>query len=273
MVEELTMAREDGIACIVDAGVGRRNNQQVDNLRQISLRSGLHIALAGGYYQDLALAARYPPQLLQMSEEELVEEFVRDAKAQRWGAFGEIASSQPMQPAERKVLRAIGKAHVRTGLSIFTHTPHEGCPSCALEQLDILESSGVDPRRTCIGHLSTIKPDAEPLAQTAKAIAKRGAFLGFDTVGHLMGRSAIPDALKVKYVMAVIDAGYEEQLLLSNDSTPPPQLKANWGNGFSAALVTFVPKLRHAGVKDTTLHKILVDNPRRLLATVPREAS
>jgi predicted metal-dependent phosphotriesterase family hydrolase len=32
----------------------------------------------------------------------------------------------------------------------------------------------------------------------------------------------------------------------------------------------FVPKLRHAGVKDATLHKILVDNPRRFLAFVPK---
>jgi phosphotriesterase-related protein len=273
MVEELKMACEDGMTCIVDAATGRRNDRQVENLKQMSIRSGMNLVIGGGYYQDLAISARYPSRLAQISEDELVEEFVRDAKMQRWGALGEIASSQSMQPTERKVFRAIGNAHLRTGLSIFTHTPHEGCPSCALEQLDIFESLGVDLHRVCIGHLSTIKPDAEPLAQTARAIAKRGAFLGFDTVGHLMGRSAIPDAHKVKYILAVLDAGYDEQILLSNDSTPVPQLKANWGNGFSAAIVTFVPKLRHAGVKDTTLHKILVDNPRRLLSFVPKQTS
>ena len=35
----------------------------------------------------------------------------------------------------------------------------------------------------------------------------------------------------------------------------------------------FVPKLRDAGVKEATLHKILVDNPRRFLAFVPKTAS
>ena len=237
------------------------------------MQSAVSIVVGGGYYQDLALGAKYPPEIVQMAEGVLEEEFVRDARAQRWGAFGEIASSQQMQPEERKLLRAIGRAHVRTNLPVFTHTPHEGCPSCALEQLDVLEKAGVDPRRVCIGHLTAIKPDAEPLAQTAKALAKRGAFLGFDTVGHLMGRSAIPEAHKVKYLLAVLEAGFEDHLLLSADSTPTPQLKANWGQGYSSVVTQFVPKLRYAGVSDAILHKILVDNSRRFLAFVPPASS
>ncbi len=257
--------------CLVDAAAaGRRTDRTVDNLKQISTRSGMHVVIAGGYYQDLAIPARYAPEIARMTEEQLVDQFVRDAEEQRWGAFGEIASSQQMQPEERKMLRAIGKAHLRTNLPIFTHTPHQSCPSCAIEQLDVFESVGVDPRRVCIGHLTAIRPDAEPLAQTAKALAKRGAFLGFDTVGHLMGRSAVPEANKVKYVLAVLDAGYEDHLLLSADSTPVPQLKANWGQGYSSVVTQFVPKLRYAGVNDAVLHKILVDNPRRLLAFVPK---
>jgi phosphotriesterase-related protein len=270
MVEELKMSRAEGVSCLVDAAAaGRRDEPTIRNLSQISTRSGVHVVLGGGYYQDLAMPAKYPTEIVQMAEGQLEEEFVRDAQLQRWGAFGEIASSQTLQPEERKLLRAIGKAHVRTRLPIFTHTPHQSCPGCAIEQLDVFESTGVDPRRVCIGHLTAIKPDAEPLAQTAKAVAKRGAFLGFDTVGHLMGRSAIPEAHKVKCVLAVLDAGYEDNLLFSADSTPTPQLKANWGQGYSSVVTQFVPKLRYAGVSDGVLHKILVDNPRRFLAFVP----
>lgn len=204
----------------------------------------MHLVIAGGYYQDLAIPAKYAPEVARMTEEQLVDEFVRDARAQPWGAFGEIASSQQMQPEERTMLRAIGKAHLRTNLPIFTHTPPQSCPACAVEQLDVFESAGVNPRRLCIGHLTGIRPDAGPLAQTAKAIAKRGAFLGFDTVGHLMGRSAIPEAHTVRYVLAVLEAGYEDQLLLSADSTPVPQLKANWGQGYSSVVAQFVPNDR-----------------------------
>jgi phosphotriesterase-related protein len=271
MVDELKMSRAEGVACLVDAAAaGRRDDRTIENLKQIATRSGVLIVVGGGYYQDLAMNARYPAEITRMPEDELEEQFVRDAAAQRWGAFGEIASSQPMQPEERKLLRAIGKAHRRTNLSIFTHTPHEGCPACAVEQLDAFESVGVDPRRVCIGHLATIKPDAEPPAQTAKALAKRGAFIAFDTVGHPMGRSAIPEKYKVQYTLEVLNAGLEDHLLLSADSTPVPQLKTNWGQGYSSVIAQFVPKLRYAGVKDATLHKILVDNPRRFLAFVPK---
>jgi phosphotriesterase-related protein len=274
MVEELKMAKADGLGCLVDAASAqRRADQTVENLRKISSGSGVPIVLGGGYYQDLAIPAKYPDDMVKLSEDQLTDQLVSDAARQRWGSLGEIASSQTMQPEERRLLRAVGKAHVRTKLPIFTHTPHQSCPSCAIEQLDVFESVGVDPRRVCIGHLTAIRPDAEPLAQTAKALAKRGAFLGFDTVGHLMGRSAIPEAHKVKYVLAVLDAGYEDNLIFSADSTPPPQLKANWGQGYGSVITQFVPKLRYAGVKDAVLHKILVDNPRRLLAYVPGSPS
>ena len=271
MIAELQMSRADGVNCLVDAAADqRREAHTVDNLRTLSQKSGMHIILGGGYYQDLALAPRYPAAVVQMSEDALVQEFVRDARGQRWGAFGEIASSQPMQEAERKVHRAIGRAHLQTNLPILTHTPHEGCPSCATGQLDLLESVGVNPRRVAIGHLATIKPDQEPLGQTAKALGKRGAFLGFDTVGHQMGRSMIPEAHKVRHFLEVLNAGFEDQLLLSADSTPQPQLKTNWGQGYSSVVTQFVPKLRYAGVSDAILHKVLVDNPRRFLAFVPK---
>jgi len=170
------------------------------------------------------------------------------------------------------MLRAVSQAHLRTGLPIFTHVPHESCPSCAIDQLDIYESQGVDPTHLCIGHLTTIKSEDDPGWATHQEIASRGAFLGFDTVGHEMSQSFIPETDKVQMVLNVLEAGYEDHLLLSADFANTSQIKANWGNGFSTVLVQFVPKLRYAGVSDKTIHKILIDNPRRFLAFEPHSA-
>jgi predicted metal-dependent phosphotriesterase family hydrolase len=41
------------------------------------------------------------------------------------------------------------------------------------------------------------------------------------------------------------------------------QLKANQGAGPGSAVVVFVPKMRYTGVKEETIQKIVVDNPRR----------
>jgi len=173
-----------------------------------------------------------------------------------------------MHPDERKVLRACCKVHLRTALPLFTHTPHQGCRSCALEQLDIIEKAGVDPRLVCIGHIADITDD--PKAETHKALAKRGAFLGFDTVGR---RLTQPDSKKLEMLLAVLDAGYEDHILLASDFAERVELKANHGVGLGSAYVVFVPKMRYAGVKEDTIRKITIDNPRRFLAFVPKRSS
>ena len=269
MVEELRGAAADGLGCLVNANTSRRTDEQIETVRQIAMRSPVHIVQAGGYLEDLGFAP-YPPQIAKMSEEQLVEELVGDATKHRWGAMGEIGTSLQMQADERKVLRAIGKTHLRTGLPIFTHVPHEGCPSCALEQLDTFESVGVKPQSVCIGHLATIQIGQDPKMDTHLTIAKRGAFVDFGPVGHEMARSHVPEGEKAKRFKMLVDAGIEDQLLLTSDMGNPTHYQANWGHGYSSVLMQFVPKLRLAGVKETTIRKVLVDNPRRFLAFVPK---
>ena len=139
--------------------------------------------------------------------------------------------------------------------------------SARVEQLDIIEEMGLDPRLVCIGHLADIRDD--PGAELHIALARRGAFLGFDTVGHQITQG---DAEKVRMIVSVIDAGYEDHVLLSADFAREAELKANGGAGYSSVLAIFVPKLRYAGVPEETIQKILVDNPRRFLAFVPQNA-
>ena len=210
-VEELRACAFDGLGCIVDAATGRRTPEQVDHLNAIAAESEVRIVMAGGYFEDIGFAI-YPVRVAEMSEDELVEELVADAAAQRWGAFGEIASSLEMRPDERKVHRAVARAHLRTGIPIFTHTPHESCPTCAMEQLDVIEGAGVDLSRVVIGHMATIRPEHDPLG-THREVARRGAFIGLDTLGHEMGRSDIPAADKVRMVQDLLEAGLIDHIL------------------------------------------------------------
>lgn len=271
MAEELRQAAFDGLSAIVDANATPRSGRNPESIEFLKALAGkvpkVGILVAGGPFKD-----PYAPEVVKASVDELTETMVRQAAEQRWSSMGEIGTSMKMTADERKVLTAIAKTHVRTGLPIFSHTEHEGCASCALEQLDLFESQGVDLKHLVIGHLTDIKPGSEPLGQTHKAIAKRGAFLGFDTVGHQMQASMNPETGKVKLVLEVLNAGYEDHLMFAADFSQSNQLKANWGNGFSTVLVQFVPKLRYAGVDDRTLRKILIDNPLRFLSFVPKQA-
>jgi len=267
-VEELRACAFDGLGCIVDAATGRRTTEQVNQLNAIADQSEVRIVMAGGYFEDIGFAI-YPVRVAEMSEDELVEELVSDASTQRWGAFGEIASSLEMRPDERKVHRAIAHAHLRTGLPIFTHTPHESCPSCAMDQMDVIEGEGVNLSHVVIGHMATITPEHNPLA-THREVARRGAFIGLDTLGHEMGRSDIPAADKVRMVQDLLEAGLIDHILLSSDQGNVRQFKRYYGHGWSSVLMQFVPKLRFAGVPEAAIRQILVDNPRRFLAFVPK---
>jgi phosphotriesterase-related protein len=259
MVAELEAARKDAVACLVDAGSASRRS--VDYLKELSAKSGMPIVAGGGYY----LEPVYPPEVSQMTEEQLVEGLVRDAGAQRWGAFGEIGSTEAFTPLQRKAFRAMGKAQVRTNLPILTHTPESGGGSkVALEQLDIFESVGVSPRHVAIGHLDGA---ADFMNDVRMAIAKRGAYVGLDHTGR-----GATDPTVVPMVLALINAGYADNILLSSDFASEADLKRNGGPGYAKTITVFVPLLRKAGVSETTIHSITVDNPRRFLAFVPKKA-
>ena len=175
LVEELTRAKQDGVVCIVD-GTHPDGGRDIGFLTEMSTRSGMSIVASGGYYVD----EMYPPEISTMSEDEITEELIQDATENPLGAFGEMGTSAEITPNERKVFRAVGRAHLATNLPIFTHTDNG---KCAEEQLDILESMGVAPDRVAIGHLGSL---VAPEVEVHKAICRRGAFVGFDRQG---GRS------------------------------------------------------------------------------------
>jgi phosphotriesterase-related protein len=255
MVEEMKAAKADGVACLVDGGhedMGRK----IEDLKVMSERSGLPIVVGGGFYAQ----PFYPPEIAAWSEDQIVDVLVKRAGTQPIGAFGEIGTWTEMTGDERKVFRAIGRAHLKTNLPIFTHSDYG---RGVVEQLDVFESVGVKPERVCIGHVGGLR-DADPLV--VKSICKRGAFVGYDRQG------GAGDAPNVPQVKALIEAGYAGNLLFSSDLSSAAQLKKNGGGGYAKTVTVFVPKLRAAGVPEETLQGILVDNPRRFLAFVPKKS-
>jgi len=255
MTSELAIAKREGISCIVDGGhpdMGR----DINALRQLSMKSGMPIVAGAGFYTQ----PFYPKEIGTMNEEEIVRALIAQAEADRAGVFGEIGSWDFMTADERKVFRAIGKAHAITNLSIFTHTGIPG--KAALEQLDILEDAGVKPNRIVIGHLGNL---VDPSVQVHKAICRRGAFVGFDRQGRP------EDTQQVPLVMALLEAGFADNLMFSSDLARADALKRNNKElGYAKTLTVFVPKLKAAGASDEVLRKIMVDNPRRFLAFVPK---
>jgi phosphotriesterase-related protein len=245
MAEELRHAHNDGVACIVDASL-EGAGMDLNFIRNAAKKAGLPVVKGAGFYTQ----PFYPKDVATLSEEQLTRALIKQGDEYPAGAFGEIGSWDEITAVERKVFRAVGKAHLATNLSVFTHTGIPG--KSAIEQLDILEDAGVDPRHVAIGHLGNLN---DPNVYVHKTLCRRGAYIGFDRQGGGRGDDQV-----VPLVMKLIEAGFADRVLLSGDAF----------RGYGRVMTAFVPKLKAAGVDDATVQRITVDNPRRFLAFVPK---
>src|SRR5436190_15507930 len=184
-------------------------------LKTLSERTGMHLLNAGAYYNKES----YPADFATKSEDAIADGLVEMASAGRLGAYGEfgVANGEAdLDPLEKKVFRSVGRAHLRTGLPIFTHNNYATGPDVpsdiALRQLDQFDAVGVNPSHVAIGHVCCLD---DPKAAVAIALAKRGAYVAFDRVTRQ--QQWVSDEHRLHMIMAFIEAGHIDRLLLSSD--------------------------------------------------------
>ena len=165
------------------------------------------------------------------SIDELAARFAReitdgiDDTGIRAGIIGEIGTSGidaasrtkdgNFTPAEEKVLRAAGTAsNARAPRSPCTSIRAARAPFASC---DVLAEEGVAPDRIVMGHM-----DAHPDLEYHLAIADRGVYVEYDHFGREyysahMNRSYTSDTRRIELLAAMLDAGLESRLLLSQD--------------------------------------------------------
>jgi phosphotriesterase-related protein len=68
------------------------------------------------------------------------------------------------------------------------------------------------------------------------------------------------------HILALMEGGHRDQLLLSHDIAYKHCLVKYGGYGYHHLLVNVVPRLRAKGADDKTIRRLLVENPQRALA-------
>ena len=188
--EEIGDFREAGGVTIVDqTSGGLRGNdhdlfpiKHAEAVRQVAESTGVNIVLGCGWYRE----TYYEPSLWRKKTDEIAEELVVDLTEGiegtdvRAGIIGEVgAHFNWLSPVEERVLRAAARAQMKTGVLLTTHSTRG---PVGLDQLDILQQEGVDPRRVSIGHCHSYS-----YFEYHQEIARRGAFICFDRMGTLKG--------------------------------------------------------------------------------------
>lgn len=248
-----------GVQAVVDCtppGYGR----DLAFLRAVSRRSGVAVIASTGTFCEQWSAA--PGWVGAYDAEQLAEAFA--AELARGCGVVKVATSERMTPTERTALTAAALTQVATGAPIVSHTTGGLGP----EQVDLYESLGVDLSKVLVSHVCAAR---EPV-DYAIAIARRGAYVGLDRVGH----PAHDDAHWIHLLQALVGAGLVDRVLLSHDSVQrfdgPEQIAAQTVRGIDHITTTFRQRALDAGIDAETFHHIIVRNPLRWLGT-NREAA
>ncbi|MFM2194330.1 MAG: hypothetical protein RLZZ460_1000 [Chloroflexota bacterium] len=256
--EELGAYKALGGGAVVDVtpvGIGR----DLERLTRLSQATGLHIVAGSGWYRQAyyPAEARIDRRSIDDLADEIVQEFV-DGPV-RPGIIGEIGTDKPWVTAqEERVFRAAARAALRTGASVTTHAVQS---DVGLAQLDILEDEGLDPARVVIGHC-----DSHPRIEHWREIVRRGAHVEADFLGMSftpLERAGEPKVIEL--IATLLNEGFEQQILLSQDVCHDSQLASYGGNGYTYLQRSFLPRLIAAGVDAATINTITVENPSRLL--------
>lgn len=267
VAEELCGFRNAGGSTVVDVtpeGIGR----DPVKLAWLAEQAGVNIIAGCGYY----IKESHPSGTASRSRDELAMEMVRDLTEGiqgtriRAGVIGELGmATSPMDPMERKVLEAAALAQQESGCAIVAHSaPGAESP---FEVVEVLEKTGVDMTRVVQSHL-----DERFRANFDKyrRIADTGANLGLDTFGRELyyrkrNRQHPTDEDRIDTVVALLEVGLIDHILLSQDICLKHELSSYGGHGYDHVLLRMLPRLKERGVSDSELDQILRINPARVL--------
>lgn len=229
MEYELRLYSDLGGRSVVDvtsSGLDRNPRALLDASR----RTGLNIVMGCGYYRDPYLPNE---EVDTTTVEELSERIVHDLDVGvdgtgiRAGVIGEVGSDKWFVSArEERSLRAAGRAQLRTGVALTTHSARW---PVGMPQLDILAEEGVDLRRVVVGH-----SDSVPDTDYHLALARRGAYVQFDMLG--IYTSEYDQDKRIRYIKNLAESGFGNHVLLSHDVCLRGMLTVNGGVGYGHIL-------------------------------------
>jgi phosphotriesterase-related protein len=264
--EALGEFRAAGGGCIVDVTpVCIARNPA--GLARVSAASGVPVVMGCGWYVHYFHA----PEVAALSEDAMTERLLSEIAEGaadtgiRPGIIGEIGLSDPIHPDEARALRAAARAQAASGLALTIHPGRD--PAGPMEAIRIVEAAGGDVTRTVIGHLDrTFFDDAAFLA-----LARTGCWLEQDLFGY--ESSYYPyadidmpnDAMRVRRMARLAEAGYLDRLLVSMDVYNKSRLTRYGGEGYQHILWNVAPLMRRRGFSEADVQQVLARNPQAML--------
>lgn len=263
-IEELHLFKEVGGTTIVEAqpvGSGRHNQW----LTAASQQTGVQIVASTGFHklvfypEDHWIHSTDADKLTELFIDELQNGMYTDGEeawpqhqiAAKAGIIKTASDFQGVGGRYFRLFQAAAQAALATKAPIMSHTE---MGRSALDQIKLYTDLGLEPSQLIICHLDREMENADYMLH----VASTGVYLELDTIGRFKYHS---DEEEVELITRLIEAGYENQILLSLDTTRK-RLKSYGGElGLDYLARTFLPKLERSGVSNTLIRKFMYDNP------------
>lgn len=265
-IQELNLFKEVGGATIVEAqpvGSGRHGRW----LEAASQQTGVQIVASTGFHklvfypEDHWIHTADADKLTELFIDELQNGMYADGEeawpeeqiSARAGIIKTASDFQGVGGRYYRLFKAAAQAALATRAPIMSHTE---MGRAALDQIKLYTDFGLKPDQLIICHLDREMENADYMLH----VASTGVYLELDTIGRFKYHS---DEEEVELIIKLIEAGYENQILLSLDTTRK-RLKSYGGElGLDYLATTFLPKLERGGVPKALIHKIMHDNPAK----------
>jgi phosphotriesterase-related protein len=259
IVNALKKAKEGGVDTVVDmttVDLGR----DINLFAEASRRSGVNVIACTGWWMDI-------PRFMEgITADQLAHVFVREIEKGiagtniKAGILKSASDVGGVTKPQEIILRAVAKAHLKTGVPIAIHTYSPD--QVARQQLPILQSEGVNLKHVKVDH-SNDTTNIDYLTW----LLEQGCYLGLD---RYPGRSLNPME-RTRTMKALIDASYADKLCPSHDCSlgytipggiTPEQKEAQNPDRILYITRVVFPWLREMGVKETVISRLCIDGPR-----------
>lgn len=263
-IEELNLVKAAGATTIVDAqpiGSGRHSQW----LMAASQQTGVQVVASTGFHKLMFYPENHwirsadADTLTELFIDELENGMYADGEeawpveqiAARAGIIKTAADLEGVGGLYYGLFKAASQAAIATGTPIMSHTE---LGYGALDQIKLFTDYGVAPKQLIICHLDRKMDNVDYMLH----VASTGVYLELDTIGRFKYHS---DEEEIELINKLIEAGYENQILLGMDTTRK-RLKSYGGElGLDYLIKSFLPKLEDCGVSKTLIRKFMHENP------------
>lgn len=232
-------------------------------LKKLSEQSGLNILTNTGYYG--ASDNKYLPKwAFTETAEQLAgrwtAEFEKGIEGSgiRPGFIKTGVNNGKLSELHRKLIRAAALTHLRTGLTICSHT---GPALPAREEIQILKQSGVHASAFVWVH-------ASGSAEELDSVGQSGCWISLD------GVNADNISKHLEWIAFLKNKGRLGQVLISHDAGwyRPGEPDGGEFRGYTTISDKLIPALKAQGFTDADIRTLMVDNPAKAFAIRIRKA-